>query len=549
MVGNLRTLCGALLVVLLGSCGQNEVGATLRGTAWHDLDGDARRTDGEPALGNWTVFLDTDGDGLLDGSERSATTDASGGYAFTGVPAGTHTVSQVLPLGWSNTLPAASIGALEPQIVGGEDASLGDHPWMAGIIYTSGTLSFDRGLEGAQGCGGSLIASRWVLSAAHCFFLGEAGTLTLSNGSELDFFSLVPPPLGATTPELTAVASGCAAADFGADTAGRVAVMPLFGASDCDPFDQYTRAVGAGAAGVIFYERSPGEAGATDRHGLARGFRQAQPPFLILLGADEGAALVEALATTSLTATFGSTLETLTEAAQNILVLLGQDNLDETSPEALGDLVRVRAVHTHPDYDAVSGDADYALLELNKGVLRPRISLPRAGGAALTAPGRTATVTGWGSTVGYGPGDEVEPDAPPQLQRVSLPLLANADCNEVYVALAEASGEPLPEGTELITDNMICAGEPEGGADSCQGDSGGPLSVVEGGVTFQVGVVSFGEGCAAPGIPGVYARLPSPSSGWLEATVRENGGIETSASYTVTLSDGDSATLNFGNFR
>jgi secreted trypsin-like serine protease len=184
-------------------------------------------------------------------------------------------------------------------------------------------------------------------------------------------------------------------------------------------------------------------------------------------------------------------------------------------------------------------------------VLRPRISLPSADDSALTASGRVATVTGWGSTVGYGPDDEeIQADAPPQLQSVSLPLVANADCNDVYVALAEdAAGEPLPEGTELITENMICAGEPGGGVDSCQGDSGGPLMVEEDGVPYQVGVVSFGEGCAAPGIPGVYARLPSPASGWIGATVRENGGVETSASYTVTLSGGESATLNFGNFK
>lgn len=468
MSGNsLRALCGALLGLLLGGCGQNEAGATLAGTAWHDLDGDARRTADEPTLANWTVFLDADDDGVLDPGERSVTTAVDGSYAFTGVAAGTNNVSQVLPLGWSNTLPAVSVGALEPQIVGGEDAAIGDSPWMAGIIYTNGTLSFgdEGGLEGAQGCGGSLIASRWVLSAAHCFFLGEVGTLTLSNGTELSFLSLVPPPLGTTTPDLVAVASGCAADDFTDDLARSAVVMPLFGRSDCAPFEQYLNAVAAGAGGVIFYDPFTDAAGTVARRGLAHNLRQSQPPFAILLSAEDGAALVGALETTPLTATFGDTFTTVLEEPKNVLVLLGQADLNETSAEALGEFVRVRAVHLHPDYDpAFSQNADYALLALNERVLRPRLSLPGADDSALTAAGRTATVTGWGSTVGYGPDDEdIEADAPPQLQRVSLPLVANADCNDVYVALAEdAAGEPLPEGTEFITENMICAGEPEG---------------------------------------------------------------------------------------
>ena len=51
---------------------------------------------------------------------------------------------------------------------------------------------------------------------------------------------------------------------------------------------------------------------------------------------------------------------------------------------------------------------------------------------------------------------------------------------------------------------MICAARE--GKDSCQGDSGGPLITADG-RDIQVGIVSFGEGCADLNYPGVYASV------------------------------------------
>ena len=54
-----------------------------------------------------------------------------------------------------------------------------------------------------------------------------------------------------------------------------------------------------------------------------------------------------------------------------------------------------------------------------------------------------------------------------------------------------------------VDDSSFCAGLRSGGKDSCQGDSGGPIVNQDG---KQVGVVSWGVGCAQPGKYGVYTN-------------------------------------------
>ncbi|CAD6240445.1 GSCOCT00008791001.2-RA-CDS [Cotesia congregata] len=91
------------------------------------------------------------------------------------------------------------------------------------------------------------------------------------------------------------------------------------------------------------------------------------------------------------------------------------------------------------------------------------------------------------STMGWG--DTKMINAPKILREVWLPLMANEEC-EKYL------GGELPM-------QQMCAGKKEGGVDACQGDSGGPLICDN----IQVGIVSWGYGCAERHSPGVYTRV------------------------------------------
>ena len=113
---------------------------------------------------------------------------------------------------------------------------------------------------------------------------------------------------------------------------------------------------------------------------------------------------------------------------------------------------------------------------------------------------RDALVTIWGHFLQGGL-------KPTLLQKVTVKTLSSRACQNTKYR------------EDYITPRMICAANP--GNDSWpHGDSGGPLSVLINGATYfeLVGVVSWGEGCAEPGHPGVDARVTAALS-WIKLQV------------------------------
>lgn len=138
----------------------------------------------------------------------------------------------------------------------------------------------------------------------------------------------------------------------------------------------------------------------------------------------------------------------------------------------------------HPLYNRHRSNNDVALLyweePLILGATVRAITLPLQD--SPVPYGENCNVTGWGRTREGGPISE-------NLRVTTKPIVSNEECNVAYKG--------------LITPAMLCAGLAQGGRDACQGDSGGPLTV--NGV--QLGVVSWGRGCARPKYPGIYARV------------------------------------------
>ncbi|KAL7531704.1 hypothetical protein ACHAXR_004182, partial [Thalassiosira sp. AJA248-18] len=173
-------------------------------------------------------------------------------------------------------------------------------------------------------------------------------------------------------------------------------------------------------------------------------------------------------------------------------VVSGRHNLDTDE----GEEMNVAATLSHPEYNDETIDNDIMLIFLQDPT-DPGVEFVKLNSDESSPDiGASVTVAGWGRT------DEAA-TASDVLLAVDVNVIPNAECEQSKGLI----GEVLQSYEGKISNNMMCA--KDDGKDSCQGDSGGPLVLKrsDGSADVQVGVVSWGEGCARKDFPGVYARV------------------------------------------
>lgn len=194
------------------------------------------------------------------------------------------------------------------------------------------------------------------------------------------------------------------------------------------------------------------------------------------------------------------------KSTSEVAVLVGAlDLTDDTQ----GTFLVAQNIYAHPDYSTQTLRSDIALIELPESLPTPvwQMTLPVAG-SDVPIVDESAIVAGWGVTEEGG-------DSSSLLREVALPIVSHSQCLPFYAD------------TLQLEANVCAGGRAAGGRDSCQGDSGGPLFVVRDDIFVQAGIVSYGEGCARPGIPGVYTRVSSYTdwvAGFVPDLLTSNGG-------------------------
>lgn len=212
---------------------------------------------------------------------------------------------------------------------------------------------------------------------------------------------------------------------------------------------------------------------------------------------------------------------------ENVAVLAGSGHLNGAGDPQYGPGVvqdPASATSFDPDYDPSTNDYDVGVVKLarplwsgpapaldGQSAIAPiRVSAALAG--AYANPNSTrpplATVSGWGDTRAESSASRGDAGVYPRdLHSVQVPLVGDGICANDYAD---------PFSAQPITARMLCAGSQSGGRDSCFGDSGGPLVVDRQNPAAApddyvlAGLVSFGDGCAQAGSPGVYARVADP---------------------------------------
>lgn len=164
----------------------------------------------------------------------------------------------------------------------------------------------------------------------------------------------------------------------------------------------------------------------------------------------------------------------------------------------------VRRLIIHPKYDAwsttIENDIMFLVLKEDAPDTARYVSVNVL--RDIPEPNAMTRAAGFGVTKEGGSTDM-------RLRQVDVPARSKSSCEKLE--------------STYVHKEHICASYVCGGCDACQGDSGGPLFQFDTeGYVYQIGIVSYGVGCARPRYPGVYTRL-STHEDWIHANTGEYG--------------------------
>ncbi|XP_028280212.1 complement component 1, r subcomponent [Parambassis ranga] len=188
-----------------------------------------------------------------------------------------------------------------------------------------------------------------------------------------------------------------------------------------------------------------------------------------------------------------------------------------TDAQNLSSPVYPSSIHVHPGYNNPNHDYnnDIALIKLQDPITFHSSIMPVCLPAkdATYTTGLMGLVSGFGLTEGKNNSGQFMTN---KLKFVQLPVVAQEVCSNSVNGLKK-----MKTGIPNLTDNMFCAGIPEGGKDSCQGDSGSAFTLRENGRFWAAGIVSWGMECGKQGTYGVYTRVANYLD-WITNIMQEN---------------------------
>uniref|UniRef100_A0A3Q2QMA4 Vitamin K-dependent protein C n=1 Tax=Fundulus heteroclitus TaxID=8078 RepID=A0A3Q2QMA4_FUNHE len=173
------------------------------------------------------------------------------------------------------------------------------------------------------------------------------------------------------------------------------------------------------------------------------------------------------------------------------------------------------AIHVHPEYnnpDSLNYDNDIALIKLQDPVTFDASIMP----LCLPAEDDTYDTGIMGMVSGFGVTDKgAKRFLTNKLKYVHVPVEDQEICRK---SLKRRPGTRTP----TLTNNMFCAGMPDGGKDSCQGDSGSAFTLQsENGRFWAAGIVSWGVKCGQRGTYGFYTKVANYVD-WINKIMQEN---------------------------